>query len=201
MAELKHTAPAAGAALGDTMDVAIHVRTQATKWRSSLREIEDIMSCCVHADGQIDDLLTRLRAPQEYGQSDLEIGQEVIIWSRIREAEVKGIEVQTAPAKTKTQQQRRMELLELRHELAKTDEVGLDASGPRPSLLGQAGFALSSSAKGSSSQRPSLLGQAPIASSISVKASNLRMSTLSPAPLGRPARSNGAKGRIELLQQ
>jgi len=187
--------------LGDSEDVSQHVRMQVTKWRLTTTDLEDLLFGCGKTDDHIDDLLIRCRGPNDHGKTDLEFGQEAIIRSRIKAAEMLGID-RPGKGKKKTQQDRKMELLELRHELAKTM---VESPAPVPAEEESPGR----KQKASIGRRQSVFGQVPAhqlgspapSSPASAKSPQSRTSRpiaaggtsiLSPAP---PKSPQGGRGR------
>merc|ERR1740139_586630 len=112
----------AASALWDNEEVAQDVRMQVTKWRINVKEIEELMSACVHTDGQINDLLVRVRGQKETETRDLELSQEAIIRARIKAQQANGTEV-AGSKNSKSQKERKLDMLELRHELPKMGEA------------------------------------------------------------------------------
>mmetsp|Transcript_131971 Transcript_131971/g.232382 ORF Transcript_131971/g.232382 Transcript_131971/m.232382 type:complete len:141 (-) Transcript_131971:213-635(-) len=108
-------------------ELAKYLRLQVARWKSTVGEIEDLLDNCVKSDAELTDLVTRCRVPGGHGRTDLESNQEAIIRGRMATQKQLG-SVSYGSSSKKTRQERKTELLELRHELAKVS--GMDEAFP-----------------------------------------------------------------------
>mmetsp|Transcript_33274 Transcript_33274/g.86278 ORF Transcript_33274/g.86278 Transcript_33274/m.86278 type:complete len:160 (+) Transcript_33274:1-480(+) len=122
---------------GDADEAARYARLQIARWKSTVGEVEALLGNCMHVDEKLEELSRRCRGPEGSGKSDLESGQEAFVRSRMQMAAAAAASAGGGPTplgvggivKTKTQKERKMELLELRHELAKaTSSLEVDSS-------------------------------------------------------------------------
>mmetsp|Transcript_33171 Transcript_33171/g.105030 ORF Transcript_33171/g.105030 Transcript_33171/m.105030 type:complete len:178 (-) Transcript_33171:145-678(-) len=108
---------------GEADDFPRYLRLQVTKWKNTVQEIESVMDGCAKTDTKLADLVERCKGSAGHGRTDLESGQEALIRSRINRDGAASYGLLR-----KTDQERKMELLELRHELAKCTSE-LEAEG------------------------------------------------------------------------
>merc|ERR1719382_1669921 len=119
-----------------------YVHLQTARWRSMVSEIEDLFAKCVRSDEVITDLARRVQSGAP-GNVDSEVANHralvrTLAARPVSSASTFGGTLESRDAHPKTRRERKMELLDLRHELAKTlaEDAEADpadpAAGPPP---------------------------------------------------------------------
>mmetsp|Transcript_52805 Transcript_52805/g.113070 ORF Transcript_52805/g.113070 Transcript_52805/m.113070 type:complete len:211 (-) Transcript_52805:65-697(-) len=108
---------------GESDQVGNYIGLQVRRWKVTVKEIEDVLDRCIRGDEQIHDLRRRCNAVIGGQESDLEKGQEAMVLARVKaQAQHR--------SKAKTAQERKMELWELRRELAISNQEVIAQAQP-----------------------------------------------------------------------
>merc|ERR1711977_571506 len=105
--------------MGPEEEIEKMLRLQVARWKAVLGDTEELLDSCVHAEDQLNDLIERCAVPQGSDRANLESSQEAMIRTRMS---VHAGNAGFGVPRRKTIRERKNELMELRHELAKVDD-------------------------------------------------------------------------------